>query len=126
MVDAYNDSEEAKSITIENVSHSSYAHHFDRARNCFWISESLRKMSEENAPGDTDEFGEFKKDMEYHVADTYEDFFPNALARNKAVIKEATTFSPKADRVISGEISSGEKIGVCYHLSNDNKLIWKQ
>lgn len=126
LVDAYNDSEEAKSITIENVSHSSYAHHFDRARNCFWISESLRKMSEENAPGDTDEFGEFKKDMEYHVADTYEDFFPNALARNKAVIKEATTFSPKADRVISGEISSGEKIGVCYHLSNDNKLIWKQ
>lgn len=83
-------------------------------------------MSEENSPGDTDEFGELKKDMYLHVSDIYEEDYSNALLRNKEVIKEAKNFLPKSDRIISGEIGPGEKMGLCYHLSNDNKLIWKK
>lgn len=126
LLDAYNDADTINHIDQNNVSSSGFASHFSNARDCFWVAESLRKMSEENSPGDTDEFGELKRDMHFHVSDTYEEEYENALARNKAVIKEAKTFSPKSDRIISGEISSGEKIGVCYHLSNDNKLIWKK
>ena len=81
-------------------------------------------MSEENSPGDKDEFEEFKTDIEYHVADTYESEFENGFERNKAVIGDSKSFTPKSERIISGEISSREKIGACYHLSNDNRLIW--
>ena len=69
-------------------------------------------MSEENSPGDKDEFEEFKTDIEYHVADTYESEFENGFERNKAVIGDSKSFTPR------------EKIGACYHLSNDNRLIW--
>lgn len=124
LVDAYNSVNENSEITTENISSTSFRSHFSRARDCYWLAESLRKMSMENTPGDEDEFEEFKADMEFHVADTYEQEFSNGLERNRAVIADSKTFSPKADRIISGEISSGEKIGACYHLSNDNKLIW--
>ena len=126
LLDAYNDADTIKSVDTKNVVQSRFASHFSRARDCYWIAESLRKMSEENSPGDTDEFGELKKDMYLHVSDIYEEDYSNALLRNKEVIKEAKNFLPKSDRIISGEIGPGEKMGLCYHLSNDNKLIWKK
>lgn len=124
LIDAYNSVSERTEITANDISSTSFSNHFSRARECYWLAESLRKMSEENSPGDKDEFEEFKKDMEIHVADTYESDYENGFERNKAVIAESKSFMPKLERIISGEISSGEKIGVCYHLSNDNKLIW--
>lgn len=124
LVNAYNSVSDENVVTVDNISSTSFHRHFSRARECYWLAESLRKMSEENSPGDKDEFEEFKNDMEYHVADTYEGDYENGYERNKAVIADSKSFSPKSERIISGEISSGEKIGACYHLSNDNRLIW--
>lgn len=124
LVNAYNSASDEIKVTVDNISSTSYHKHFSRARECYWLAESLRKMSEENSPGDKDEFEEFKTDMEYHVSDTYESDFENGFERNKAVIGDSRSFTPKSERIISGEISSGEKIGACYHLSNDNRLIW--
>lgn len=122
LLSAYN--EIGPPTSLENIGTSKYAVHYARARKTFWITESLRKISEDNSPGETDEFAEFMDDMELHVADVYEDDYENGLERNKKVISEAKKYTPKRARIISDEISSGEKMGVCYHLSNNNRLIW--
>ena len=82
-------------------------------------------MGEENCPGDEDEFEELKDDMEGHVADTYEGDYKDAYERVKAVTKTASTM-PKKDRIISGELGPRELKGVCYQLSNEDRLIWKK
>lgn len=125
LIDAYNDVEESEIVTSENVSHSKFSKHFARSREEFWMAESVKKMSVENCPGDDDEFAELETDMYNHVADTYEDIHENAFKRVKAVTDKATSFVKK-ERIISGELGSSELKGVCFQLSNDNKLIWKE
>lgn len=122
LLDAYSESGEIDGL--QSVANSRFSDHFTRARKTFWIAESLRKISEDNSPGETDEFADFMEDMELHVADVYEEDYSSGLERNKDVIAEAKKYIPKASYIISGQIGAGEKIGVCYHLSNNNKLIW--
>lgn len=125
LIDAYNDVEGVSDVTPENVSETDFARHFDFSRDEFWLAESVRKMSEENSPGDTDEFKELEKDMLHHVIDTRDEDYKDAYERVKAVTKQATTMPKKENRIISGELSSGELKGVCFQLSNENELIWK-
>ena len=125
LMDAYNDVEGEEVVDTENVSDSSFGAHFGRSRDEFWLAESVKKMGEENCPGDEDEFEELKDDMEGHVADTYEGDYKDAYERVKAVTKTASTM-PKKDRIISGELGPRELKGVCYQLSNEDRLIWKK
>ena len=126
LMDAYSDVDSTETITIENVDGSAFSRHFRDARDQFWMAESIKKLSEENSPGDTDEFREFEKDVRQHVADVYESEYKNAYERVKVVTKEATTMPKRENRVISGEIGGGELRGVCYQLSNKDELIWKK
>lgn len=124
LIDAYNDVN-SEGITIDNVEASAYSSHYKRSREEFWMAESLRKMSVENCPGDIDEFAELEDDMYHHVADTYEDDYENALKKVKAVTAQALGF-PKKERIISGDLGPKELKGVCFQLSNEDKLIWKK
>lgn len=124
LIDAYNDVKE-EGITIYNVTSSSYGMHFNRSREEFWLAEGVRKMSEENCPGEEDEFSELADDMYHHVADTYEDEYENAYKRLKAVTNMSLSL-PKKARIISGELGPSELKGVCFQLSNEDKLIWKE
>lgn len=125
LLDAYNEKRPCI-LTSESVLTSEYQKHFKRARDTFWLAESVRKISEDNSPGDSDEFAELKSDMFFQVADVYDEPHDSGLDKNREVLSEAKKFIPKTDRIISGEISAGEKVGVCYHLSNDNILKWVQ
>ena len=125
LLDAYNDFETDEFINTDNVDSSRHAKHFSRSREEFWLAESVRKMSEENCPGDRDEYEELLNDMLHHVADTHEEDYKNAFERVKAVTAKATSLQKKDNRIISGELSSGELKGVCFQLSNEDKLIWK-
>lgn len=128
LLDAYNDvkNKDIDHVTSENISDSGFARHFEFSRDEFWMAESIKKMSEENCPGDTDEFKELEKDMLHHIADTYEEKYTDALERVKAVTRHATTLPKKENRIISGELGPGELKGVCFQLSNKNELIWKK
>jgi hypothetical protein len=41
-------------------------------------------------------------------------------------VTKASSSMPKKDRIISGELGSRELKGVCFQLSNENRLIWKK
>ena len=125
MIDAYNDVENVENVDAVNVSRTSFGAHFDRSRDEFWLAESLKKMGEENCPGDEDEFEELKNDVEDLVADAYEEEYKDAFERVKAVTK-ASVSMPKKDRIISGELGPRELKGVCFQLSNEDRLIWKK
>lgn len=125
LIDAYNDVKKNELVTSENISESIYSKHFIRSREEFWLAESVRKMSEENCPGDNDEFTELEDDMYRHIADTHEEIYENAFKRVKAVTDKAICFVKK-ERIISGELGSSELKGVCFQLSNENRLIWKE
>lgn len=126
LITAYNDAEGFDAICGDNVKTSCYGKHFERSRDQFWLAESIKKMSNENCPGDRDEFKELEDDMIHHIADCYEDEFENAYMRVKTVTDKATSLPKKENRIISGELSSGELKGVCFHLSNKDLLIWKE
>lgn len=125
LLDAYNDANVDSAINELNVTSSKYSRHFGRSRDEFWLAESVKKMGEENCLGDIDEFAELKDDMEDHVADTYEGDYANAYEKVKKVTEKAESL-PKKDRVISGELGPRELKGVCYQLSNEDRLIWKE
>lgn len=108
LLDAYSESGEIDGL--QSVANSRFSDHFTRARKTFWIAESLRKISEDNSPGETDEFADFMEDMELHVADVYEEDYSSGLERNKDVIAEAKKYIPKASYIISGQIGAGEKL----------------
>lgn len=84
---------------------------------------SVKKMSQENCPGDTDEFKELENDMLHHVADTLDEKYDNSFERVKFVTKHATTLPKKENRIISGELGAGELKGVCFHLSNEEHIL---
>lgn len=125
LIDAYNDVENVENVDAVNVSRTSFGAHFDRSRDEFWLAESVKKMGEENCPGDEDEFEELKNDVEDLVADAYEEEYKDAFERVKAVTK-ASASMPKKDRIISGELGPRELKGVCFQLSNEDRLIWKK
>ena len=125
LMDAYNDVKGVEKVDTVNVACTTFGPHFGRSRDEFWLAESVKKMGEENCPGDEDEFEELKDDMEGHVADTYEEEYKDAYERVKAVTK-ASSSMPKKDRIISGELGPRELKGVCFQLSNENRLIWKK
>ena len=112
-------------ISKENVRLSKYQSHFKRSREEFWLAESIKKMSVENCPGDCDDFNELMNDMYYHVADIYEEEYDNAYCRLKAVTDKASSFVKK-ERIISGELGSPELKGICFQLSNEDRLVWKK
>lgn len=122
---AYNDVEGMTIINEDCIGCSQFSKHFIRSREQFWLAESIKKMSEENCPGDRDEFKELEEDMMHHVADVHEAEYKDAYERVKAVTDKATSMQKKEERIISGELSSGELKGVCFQLSNEDRLIWK-
>lgn len=126
IIDAYNDVNGTNEINTDNVTDTNFSNHFERSRDEFWMAESVKKMSEENCPGDCDEFNELKDDMYDHVADTYEEDHENAFKKLKEVTGKAASLPIREQRIISGELSSRELKGVCFHLSNENRLIWKK
>lgn len=125
LLEAYTDANGNTVISRENVILSKYQSHFKRSREEFWLAESIKKMSVENSPGDRDEFKELADDMYYHVADIYEEEYDNAYCRLKAVTDKATSLVKK-ERLISSELGSPELKGICFQLSNENRLVWKK
>lgn len=125
LLEAYTDANGNFVISKENVRLSKYQSHFKRSREEFWLAESIKKMSVENCPGDCDDFNELMNDMYYHVADIYEEEYDNAYCRLKAVTDKATSFVKK-ERIISGELGSPELKGICFQLSNEDRLVWKK
>ena len=126
LLDAYNDAKGGSEMDESSVESSSFGKHFARSRDEFWLAESIRKMSEENNPGDTDEFANIMDEMEGHVADTYEGVYDNAFERVKAVTGKSTSMPPKGDWVVSGQLGAKELKGICFQLSNEDRLIWKE
>ena len=125
LLEAYTDANGNFVISKENVISSKFQAHFKRSREEFWLAESIKKMSVENCPGDCDDFNELMNDMYYHVADIYEEEYDNAYCRLKAVTDKATSFVKK-ERIISGELGSPELKGICFQLSNEDRLVWKK
>ncbi len=124
LINAYNDVN-SEDLSIDNVEKSEYGEHYKRSREEFWLAESVKKMSQENCPGDLDEFAELEDDMYGYVVDTYEEKHDNAFRKVKAVTGIASNF-PRKERVISGELGARELKGVCFQLSNEDRLIWKK
>jgi hypothetical protein len=126
LMDAYNDEHKSDNLTIDSLDGTKYNGHFHRSRDQFWIAESVRKLSEEIRPGDVNEFCDLEDDMIHHIADKHEEEYDNAFLHVKAVTDKATSLSIKSQSLISGYLGSGALKGVCFQLSNEDRLIWKE
>lgn len=126
LLDAYNDEYESGDLIIDGLDGTKYNGHFLRSRDQFWMAESVKKLSEEIRPGDVDEFCDLEDDMIHHIADTHEEKYDNAFLHVKTVTDKATSLSIKSQSLISGYLGSGALKGICFQLSNEDILIWKE
>lgn len=123
LLDAYTEDSSAN-ITVDNITDSAYNRHFSRSRESFYKAESVAMISKEISPATDDEFEKLKDDVLNHVGDTYEEDYNSGYERVKAVTKEASHFQVKQN-LLAPKIGSNELRGVCFQLSNEDKLIWK-
>lgn len=123
LLDAYTE-DSSYDITIKNITGSTYDKHFSRSRESFYKAESVAMISKEISPATDDEFEKLKNDVLNHVGDTYDEDYNSGYERVKAVTKEASHFQVKQN-LLAPKIGSNELRGVCFQLSNEDKLIWK-
>lgn len=123
LLDAYTE-DSSTNITVDNITDSAYNRHFSRSRESFYKAESVAMISKEISPATDDEFEKLKDDVLNHVGDTYEEDYNSGYERVKAVTKEASHFQVKQN-LLAPKIGSNELRGVCFQLSNEDKLIWK-
>lgn len=123
LLDAYAE-DASKNIDIKNIAGSIYHMHFCRSRESFYKAESVSMISKEISPAADDEFDKLKGDVLNHIGDVFEETYNSGYERVKAVTKEASHFQVKQN-LLAPKIGSNELRGVCFQLSNEDKLTWK-
>lgn len=66
-----------------------------------------------------------KDSIERYVSDDYYNDYDDAFKKLIAVTKAASMYNLK-NMLISHLVDSNVKKGICYHLSNEDRLIWKE
>lgn len=125
LYDAYSDAEKVE-VNEHNINeHRKYEIHYKNARSDFYEAEEVRIASSRSMPPETDEFEELKDSIERYVSDDYYNDYDDAFKKLKAVTMAASMYNLK-NMLISHLVDSNVKKGICYHLSNEDRLIWKE
>lgn len=95
--------------------------HFARSRQQFFEAESLNRFSRDQvAPG---AFEKLKEEIYAGVVDTAESQHADGFDCVIAVADKAQNIVPTSN-ALRAYLTVGDKRGVCFHLSNDGKLVW--
>ena len=109
---------------VDLLPYNKESSHLIRQRNAFYSAEHLRIHARESLPEEHDEFEKLKKDVFDGVINTVEKEYADPIEKVDAVVDRAMEL-PTEGNLLSGQIRTLDKHGVCHHLVNDGKIHWK-
>lgn len=124
LFEAYSDHIKTEIKDIEKLKlYSEQFDHFNRNRNCFYWAEALNQFSRDHLPIDNTCFEDLKEEVYYGVVDTCNSQHTSGYENVKKTTNEATKLTLSSNALIE-KAQLQDKIGICHHLANENKLIW--
>lgn len=122
LLDAYGDvKKETFSHHKDIEPHHQYREHFRRSREKFFQAEQLNRFSRDNFPPGA--FESLKQEVYDGVVDTSEREYLNGFSRVLATTDRATSIALSQNE-LAAHAQSGDKIGICHHLANEDRLMW--
>ena len=124
LFEAYSDHLKTNVQTITELnSHTELFDHFNRQRECFYWAEALNEFSRDSLPTGNTCFEELKEEIFHGVVDTSNQTHANGYENVKKTTAIAVALNIQSSALLSVS-KTQDKIGICHHLANENKLTW--
>lgn len=124
LFEAYSDKEKKTIKAISELDgHSDLKDHFNRQRECFYWAEALDQFGRDKLPHGNNCFTDLKDEIYHGVVDTANGTHSDGYERLTKTTTQAVNLNLKANALVS-VTQTQDKIGICHHLANENKLKW--
>jgi len=124
LFDAYSDYLKSNIQTLpELISYSELFDHFNRQRECFYWAEALNQFSRDSLPPENSCFEDLKEEIYQGVVDTSNINHSSGYENVMQTTQEATKLTLQSNALLT-VVQTQDKIGICHHLANENKIIW--
>ena len=97
-------------------------HAFDHARESFYSAESLKEFARDNLPDEgyfTDLLTQFLDGLQITLYQTHKDGYERMMATSK----HASQLQIDAN-ILRDTLRPNDRVGICHHLANEDKLRW--
>ncbi len=123
LFEAYTDHSKDEIKTIEKLTaHSELHNHFNRQR-CFYWANALNQFSRDILPIGNTCFDDLKEEIYHGVADISASIHQSGYENVVKTTQEATKLNLQSNALLD-KVQIQDKIGICHHLVNENKLTW--
>ncbi|QDT67924.1 hypothetical protein MalM25_08330 [Planctomycetes bacterium MalM25] len=95
--------------------------HFEDSRRDFYCAESLRTFSRDNLPPES--YQQLKDQYYDGLKQVARDLHPDGYERVKAVVEKARALQI-TDHALVERMHTNDRSGICFQLSNDDRLKW--
>lgn len=110
-------------VTEINIT-GKYEKHLSLSRSNFYSAEEVRLASRQACPPDIDEFERLKDNIEQHVGIDMLEEYKDGYEKVNYITNLAKNYDAETS-LIKNILDSNSKAGVCHHLANEDRLIWK-
>lgn len=124
LFEAYSDHLKTEVQTITELnSHTELFEHFNRQRECFYWAEALNEFSRDSLPTGNNCFSDLKEEIFHGVVDISNQKHSSGYENIKKTTATAVALNIQSNALLSVS-KTQDKIGICHHLANENKLTW--
>jgi hypothetical protein len=124
LFEAYSDHLKTNVQTISELNtHTELFDHFNRQRECFYWAEALNEFSRDSLPTGNTCFADLKEEIFHGVIDISNKEHSSGYENVKKTTATAVALNIQSNALLSVS-KTQDKIGICHHLANENKLKW--
>lgn len=124
LLDAYSDHLKTELSNITELKrYSELFDHFNRQRECFYWAEALNEFSRDSLPTGNNCFDDLKTEIYFGVIDTSNQNHSSGYVNVLKTTANAVSLNIQSNALITVS-NVQDKIGICHHLSNENKINW--
>lgn len=122
LLDAYSENF-GHQVTETNIA-GKYVKHLSLSRANFYSAEEVKLASRQASPPDVDEFEHLKDNIEQHIGFDMLEEYKDGYDKVNHITAQAKLYDAETS-LIKNILDSNSKAGICHHLANEDRLIWK-
>ncbi len=119
---AYSDHEKAEIGPEDLKKHENYNDHYRRQRENFYEAESLKRFADETLV-DGGRYEDLEKEIHNGIADVLDGKHDSAFDKVVETLKTAKQVQI-SDHPLKGDLTTGDRGGICHQLVNKKKIKW--